>query len=241
MVEVIGHRGASTEAPENTLAANDLAFQQKADGVEVDVRLTKDNQLVCMHDKSAFRTAGKKNLIKESTLNQLKSLDVGKWKGEKWSGEAIPSLHEVLSEMPLDKKIFIEVKEGIETIDPLIEDIQKNKLDPKYISIISFHQEVVKRVKQAMESLTVNFLIAFSSPKEFLDEEVLLKLLEFNLDGVGAESHSRLSRNFVELISEKNKKVHVWTVDDINQAKKYKEMGLSSITTNVPGLIKSAL
>ena len=241
MVEVIGHRGASTEAPENTLAANDLAFQQKADGIEVDVRLTKDNQLVCMHDKSAFRTAGKKNLIKESTLNQLKSLDVGKWKGEKWSGEAIPSLHEVLSEMPLDKKIFIEVKEGIETIDPLIEDIQKNKLDPKYISIMSFHQEVVKRVKQAMESLTVNFLIAFSSPKEFLDEEVLLKLLEFNLDGVGAESHSRLSRNFVELILEKNKKVHVWTVDDINQAKKYKEMGLSSITTNVPGLIKSAL
>jgi len=241
MVEVIGHRGASTEAPENTLAANDLAFQQKADGVEVDVRLTKDKQLVCMHDKSAFRTAGKRNLIKESTLNQLKSLDVGKWKGEKWSGEAIPSLHEVLSEMPLDKKIFIDVKEGIETIDPLIEDIQKNKLDPKYISIISFHQEVVKRVKQAMESLTVNFLIAFSSPKEFLDEEVLLKLLEFNLDGVGAESHSRLSRNFVELISEKNKKVHVWTVDDINQAKKYKEMGLSSITTNVPGLIKSAL
>lgn len=241
MVEVIGHRGASTEAPENTLAANDLAFQQKADGIEVDVRLTKDNHLVCMHDKSAFRTAGKKNLIKESTLNQLKSLDVGKWKGEKWSGEAIPSLHEVLSEMPLDKKIFIEVKEGIETIDPLIEDIQKNKLDPKYISIISFHQEVVKRVKQAMESLTVNFLISFSSPKEFLDEEVLLKLLELNLDGVGAESHSRLSRNFVELISEKNKKVHVWTVDDINQAKKYKEMGLSSITTNVPGLIKSAL
>jgi len=241
MVEVIGHRGASTEAPENTLAANNLAFQQKADGIEVDVRLTKDNRLVCMHDKSAFRTAGKKNLIKESTLKQLKSLDVGKWKGEKWSGEAIPSLHEVLSEMPLDKKIFIDVKEGIETIDPLIKDIQKNKLDPKYISIISFHQEVVKRVKQAMESLTVNFLIAFSSPKEFLDEEVLLKLLEFNLDGVGAENHSRLSRNFVELISERNKKVHVWTVDDINQAKKYKEMGLSSITTNVPGLIKSAL
>ena len=241
MVEVIGHRGASTEAPENTLAANDLAFQQKADGIEVDVRLTKDKQLVCMHDKSAFRTAGKRNLIKESTLKQLKSLDVGKWKGKKWSGEAIPSLQEVLSQIPLNKKIFIEVKEGIETIDPLIEDIQKNKLDPKYISIISFHQEVVKRVKQAMESLTVNFLIAFSSPKEFLDEEVLLKLLEFNLDGVGAESHSRLSRNFVELISEKNKKVHVWTVDDINQAKKYKEMGLSSITTNVPGLIKSAL
>ena len=241
MVEVIGHRGASTEAPENTLAANNLAFQQKADGVEVDVRLTKDKQLVCMHDKSAFRTAGKRNLIKESTLKQLKSLDVGKWKGKKWSGEAIPSLQEVLSQMPLNKKIFIEVKEGIETIDPLIEDIQKSNLDPKYISVISFHQEVVKRVKLAMESLTVNLLIAFSGPKEFLTEEVLLKLLEFNLDGVGAENHLRLSRNFVDLILEKNKKVHVWIVDDIQQAKKYKEMGLSSITTNLPGLIKSAL
>jgi len=61
------------------------------------------------------------------------------------------------------------------------------------------------------------------------------------LDGVGAENHSRLSLNFVDLILEKNKKVHVWTVDDIQLAKKYKEMGLSSITTNVPGLIKSAL
>ena len=135
MVEVIGHRGASTEAPENTLAANNLAFQQKADGVEVDVRLTKDNRLVCMHDKNAFRTAGQKNLIKESTLNQLKSLDVGKWKGEKWSGEAIPSLQDVLSEIPLNKKIFIDVKEDIETIDPLIEDIQKSNLVPEYISV----------------------------------------------------------------------------------------------------------
>ena len=92
-----------------------------------------------------------------------------------------------------------------------------------------------------MESLTVNLLIAFSGPKEFSDKAVLLKLLEFNLDGVGAENHSRLSHNFVDLILEKNKKVHVWTVDDIQLAKKYKEMGLSSITTNVPGLIKSAL
>jgi|TARA_B100000315_G_scaffold256663_1_gene303141 glycerophosphoryl diester phosphodiesterase len=241
MVEVIGHRGASKEAPENTLAATHLAFQQKADGVEVDVRLTKDNQLVCIHDKSAFRTAGKKNLIKENTLKQLQSLDVGKWRGEKWRGEAIPSLQEVLSEIPLNKKIFIEVKEGIETIDPLIEDIQKSKLDTNCISVISFHQEVVKKVKQTMESLTVNLLIAFSGPKEFPDEEVLLKLLEFNLDGVGAENHSRLSRNFADLILKKNKKVHVWTVDNIRQAKNYKEMGLSSITTNVPGLIKSAL
>ena len=241
MVEVIGHRGASSEAPENTLAANRLAFQRSADGIEVDVRLTKDRKLVCMHDKNTLRTTGQELVIKESTLKELKSLDVGLWKGKQWKGETIPTLEEVLEEIPEDKKIFIEIKTGTESIDPLIEDIQKSKVESNCITVISFHQEVVKQVKRSRESLNVNLLIAFSGPKEILNEEVLQRLTEFKLDGVGAENHSRLSHTFVAPILEANKKVHVWTVDDIEQAKTYKELGLSSITTNVPQLIRSAL
>ena len=241
MVEVIGHRGASSEAPENTLAANRLAFQQNADGIEVDVRLTKDHKLVCVHDKNTLRTAGQELVIKESTLKELKSLDVGLWKGKKWKGETIPTLEEVLEEIPRDKKIFIEIKIGTESINPLIEDIQKSKIDSNRITVISFSEEVVKEVKLSMESLNVNLLIAFSGPKEISNEEVLQRLTEFKLDGVGAENHSRLSHTFVAPILEANKKVHVWTVDDIEQAKTYKELGLSSITTNVPQLIRSAL
>jgi len=241
MVEVIGHRGASTEAPENTLVANRLAFKQGADGVEVDVRLTKDNKLVCMHDKSALRTSGEEKLIKENTLEQLKALDVGVWKGEKWKEEKIPALQEVLQEIPNEKKIFIEAKEGVELIDPLFEDILNSKLDHSHITVISFNPEVVEQVKRAMETLTVNLLIAFSSSKDISCEEVLFKLKEFNLDGVGAENHKKLSSSFVKPILEGNKKVHVWTVDNIVEAKFYKEIGLSSITTNTPGIIKSAL
>ena len=241
MVEVIGHRGASSEAPENTLAANRLAFQQNADGIEVDVRLTKDRKLVCMHDKNTLRTAGQGLVIKESNLKELKSLDVGLWKGMQWKGETIPTLKEVLEEIPEDKKIFIEIKTGTESIEPLIEDIQKSKVGSNCITVISFHQEVVKQVKRSMESLNVNLLIAFSGPKEISNEEVLQRLTEFKLDGVGAENHSRLSHTFVAPILEANKKVHVWTVDDIEEAKTYKELGLSSITTNVPQLIRSAL
>ena len=241
MVEVIGHRGASSEAPENTLAANRLAFQRSADGIEVDVRLTKDRKLVCMHDKNTLRTTGQELVIKESTLKELKSLDVGLWKGKQWKGETIPTLEEVLEEIPEDKKIFIEIRTGTESIDPLIEDIQKSKVESNCITVISFHQEVVKQVKRSRESLNVNLLIAFSGPKEILNEEVLQRLTEFKLDGVGAENHSRLSHTFVAPILEANKKVHVWTVDDIEQAKTYKELGLSSITTNVPQLIRSAL
>ena len=241
MVEVIGHRGASSEAPENTLAANRLAFQQNADGIEIDVRLTKDHKLVCMHDKSTRRTADQELVIKESTLKKLKSLDIGLWKGMKWKGETIPTLEEVLEEIPENKSIFIEIKTGTESIDPLIEDIQKSKIDSNCITVISFHQEVVKEVKQSMDSLNVNLLIAFSGPEEGSNEEVLQKLTEFKLDGVGAENHSRLSHAFVAPILEANKKVHVWTVDNIEQAKIYKELGLSSITTNLPQLIRSAL
>jgi len=241
MVEVIGHRGASSEAPENTLAANRLAFQQNADGIEVDVRLTKDHKLVCMHDKNTLRTAGQELVIRESTLKKLKSLDVGLWKGKKWKGETIPTLEEVLEEIPRDKKIFIEIKTGTESIDPLIKDIQKSKIDSNCITVISFHQQVVKEIKQCMESLNVNLLVAFSGPEEVSDEEVLQKLMELKLDGVGAENHPRLSHAFVSPILEANKKVHVWTVDDLEQAKIYKELGLSSITTNVPRLIRSAL
>ena len=159
----------------------------------------------------------------------------------KWKGETIPTLEEALEEIPKDKKIFIEIKTGTESIDPLIEDIQKSKIDSNCITVISFNKEVVKEVKQSMESLNVNLLIAFSSPKEVSNEEVLQTLTEFKLDGVGAENHSRLSHAFVAPILEANKNVHVWTVDDIEQAKVYKELGLSSITTNVPQLIRSAL
>ena len=175
MVEVIGHRGASSEAPENTLAANRLAFQQNADGIEVDVRLTKDQKLVCMHDKTALRTASKELLIKESTVTELKSLDVGLWKDVKWKGETIPTLEEVLEEIPRNKNIFVEIKTGTESIDPLMEEIQKSKIDSNCITVISFNQEVVKEVKQSMESLNVNLLIAFSGPGEVKNEEVLLK------------------------------------------------------------------
>jgi len=241
MVEVIGHRGSSKEAPENTLASSRLAFSEQADGVEVDVRMTKDGQLVCIHDKNTLRTTGVEALIKEKTLAELKSMDAGQWKGEQWKGEAIPSLQEILEFIPQGKKIFIEMKEGLHTIDPLIRCIETSNLNTKQISVNSFHQEVVKKMKQEMEKITTNLLVFFESNENNSDKEVLHKLLESNLDGVGAQNHSKLSPVFVNKILEAGKKVHVWTVDNVDEAKNYKAIGLSSITTNVPGLIKSSL
>ena len=240
MVEIIGHRGSSKKAPENTIAAVRLAFLENADGVEVDVRLTKDKELVCIHDKNTQRTAGQKKFIFEAHLKSLKTFDVGLWKDKRWKGETIPTLSEVLKEIPQKKKIFIEVKEGIESIEPLIKNIQESKLEYDQITIISFHEEVVAKIKQTMHQFSANLLIHFEDGP-VTKEEIIKRLFKFNLDGVGIQNNPYITTDFVDPILKEGKKVHVWTVDDIDEAKKYKKMGLSSITTNVPGSIKSSI
>src|SRR5690554_1092376 len=94
----IAHRGASYLAPENTVAAANLAWELGADAVEVDVYLASDNQVVVIHDKDTKRTAGGSNnmVIRNTPSLVLRNLDVGRWKGEKYTGEKIPFLSEII-------------------------------------------------------------------------------------------------------------------------------------------------
>jgi len=103
--QIIAHRGASYLAPENTLASVKLGFEQGADAVEVDIHLSKDKRLMVNHDKDTRRTAkGRNYLIKETDSKVLRVLDVGVWKDDKYKGEKMPFLDEVLLEVPLEKK-----------------------------------------------------------------------------------------------------------------------------------------
>jgi glycerophosphoryl diester phosphodiesterase len=98
-VEIIGHRGASFDAPENTMAAFRLGYEQGADGVELDIHLTKDNRMVVMHDYDTARVGGSTNKIAQSTLAELREYEIGHW--GKWTNanfhEKIPLLSEVLA------------------------------------------------------------------------------------------------------------------------------------------------
>jgi glycerophosphoryl diester phosphodiesterase len=97
---VLGHRGASADAPENTLAAFRLALEQGADGVELDVWRCASGEVVVIHDEDARRVAGAPLRIREATLPELRALDVGAWKGARFQGERIPLLAEVLEALP---------------------------------------------------------------------------------------------------------------------------------------------
>ena len=105
-VEIIAHRGSAHLAPENTLGAFQLGWQETTI-CELDVRLTADGRLVVIHDDTTKRTTGADLKVAERTLSELQRLDAGFGKGEKWSGEKLPSLEDVIAAMPADKRSFL--------------------------------------------------------------------------------------------------------------------------------------
>src|SRR6266536_3117553 len=109
-IEIIAHRGASRDAPENTLAAVNLAWRQGADAAEVDVQFSRDGKLVVIHDPNTRRTAKRNKKVSDQTLAELRLLDVGRWKGDQWRGERIPTLEEVLETVPNGKRRVVELK-----------------------------------------------------------------------------------------------------------------------------------
>ena len=109
-VDVIAHRGASAYAPENTLAAFSLAHALEADWFELDCTLTKDNEVLVIHDDSTDRTTGIKGKVRDMTLAELKALDAGSWKDARFAGESLPTLDESLDFAKDKIGVYIEIK-----------------------------------------------------------------------------------------------------------------------------------
>lgn len=112
---IVAHRGASFEAPENTLAAFKRAWALGVEAVELDVRLTKDGEVVVIHDPTTARTAGVDRAVADQTLAELQALDAGGWKHLKYRGERIPTLAQALATIPPGRTMFVEIKTGRET------------------------------------------------------------------------------------------------------------------------------
>ena len=91
-VDIVAHRGASHDAPENTVASARLAWKQGADAVETDIHLTRDGKVIVSHDKTTRRTTGRDGVIQEMTLAELRALDAGSWKSKEFAGEKLPLL-----------------------------------------------------------------------------------------------------------------------------------------------------
>ncbi len=243
---IIGHRGASKDAPENTLESFQLAWEQGADGIEADFRLTSDNQIICMHDKTTARTSGVDLDIADSTLDRLRGLDVGSWKGAGWNGARIPTLPEVLAAVPEGTWFFIEIKSGTEIIVPLEKALRASGISPERIRLLSFNAALIAELKKRMPGWRACWLCDFRhslrqnvwSPSH---EELLETLRDSAADGLAGANRKFLDLKLTKQVKELDLEIHVWTVDRLADARRFGDLGVDSIMTNRPGWLRRKL
>ena len=244
-MDIIAHRGASFEAPENTLGAFQLAWAEEADGIECDVRLTKDNHVVCVHDPDLKRITGHNLYVDQLNLADIIELDAGLWKGDAWSGEPIPTLAEVLRTVPERKKVFIEVKSGSETVSALFKTIDAAPLFPNQISIISFNAEVIADCRDLRPEFTANLVTDFRQDFDQVwhpsKEELLHSMEKLDASGLNCKASMHLDEAFANELKERGFPLNLWTIDDMETAKYFYNLGAASITTNHPGRLRQEL
>lgn len=244
---IVAHRGASADAPENTLAAFELAWLRGADAVEGDFYLSRDGHLVCIHDRSTKRTAGVDLPVAETPLRRLRELDVGAWKGARYRGERIPTIDEVLAAIPRGKRIFIEVKCGPEAVPALRRAIDGSGLLPWQTVIISFDASVVARSRESMPGIAAHWITGFRQDKETgawtpSHDEILSTLERVKASGLDAQAQPEmLDARLVRRLRSRGLEVHCWTVNAPALAAHVQRLGVDSITTDRPGLLRSTL
>jgi glycerophosphoryl diester phosphodiesterase len=244
---IIAHRGASHDAPENTLAAFKLAIEQGADGIEADFHLSKDGHVVCLHDADTQRVAGKKLLAKEAPFEELRLLDVGSWKGPQWKGERMPTLEEVLAAVPDGKRIYIELKSSSEVVGPMAKILAASKLSPEQVVIISFHADAIAESKKQLPHFKALWICSMKKKKDGTPpptaEQVAATLARIGADGLDAEGVPEyFNAGFIERLRQLGcREFHVWTIDDPKVADFYAKLGAASITTNRPGWLRKEM
>ncbi|HOK65742.1 MAG TPA: glycerophosphodiester phosphodiesterase [Anaerohalosphaeraceae bacterium] len=240
--EVIAHRGASYEAPENTLAAVRLAWEQGVDAVEVDVHLTADHQLAVIHDANTKRTAGADWRVSEQTLAELRTLDVGRWKGEQFAGQRIPTLEEVLELVPDGKKQLIEIKCKGEILPYLKKAVEKSGKRGQIV-IICFDPDVLVQSKQRMPDIPVYWLVGTEKDKETgkpipHSPNLIDFIREKGIDGLSV-NYEGVDEAFARAVRKAGYDFYVWTVDDCRTAERMIRLGARGITTNHPARLKN--
>ena len=235
-VQVIAHRGASAEAPENTLAAFHLAWDIGADAIECDVHLSKDDQLVVIHDDDTLGTTGKPGLVRAQTLEELRELDAGWKKGDAFRGERIPLLAEVLATLPVDGRIFIEIKCGMESIEPLVGELEKVALTPKQTLLMSFNHELMSALRLRLPDYPVGWLFdapgRSQTPQDI--EEVLRLVTGAGVNFLGLSSEWPLEATMIERIHAAGLQAYLWTVDSTTRARELISAGVDGLITNRP-------
>ena len=245
---IVAHRGASADAPENTIASFRLGFDQGADAVEGDFQLTADGHIVAMHDRTLSRTTGDPRATGTVTLSDLESLSAGNWgpwEGGAHAGEGIPTLPAVLEMIPEDRGLLIEIKDSDRIVPILVRELERSEIRRDRVTVISFDRDVVAALKHSAPGWKTLWLTSFSRKNGTWGptvEQVIKVAKAIGADGVGVMAAPEVvDRDFVNRVKSVGLEIHVWTVNEAELAREMKAIGVDSITTDRPLLIRTVI
>ncbi|MFW2436179.1 glycerophosphodiester phosphodiesterase [Staphylococcus cohnii] len=243
----IAHRGASGYAPEHTFYAYDKAHKEfNADYIELDLQMTKDGNLIAMHDEDVERTTGHKGRVEDYTTKELKQMDVGSWFNKKYpkyakkeyKGAKIPTLEEILDRYGDNANYYIETKSpdvypGME--EKLLHSLEKHnllsdqKLNKGQVVIQSFSQESLLKVANMNNQIPLVQLVDENKLSTFTSED--LKFISSYAIGVGPD-YSDLDEQMVQKLHNYNLKVHPYTVNTEKDMQQMLNIGVDGVFSN---------
>lgn len=243
---IIAHRGDSAHAPENTLAAIKMALDAGAEGVEFDVRLSKDGVPVVIHDETLKRTGGIDKHISELTFAELGKLDVGSWFNKKFptkaneslSEECVPSLQNVLDILSsFEGRIYVEMKctpADIVALPKAVCAVLKGQKERGRFVVKSFNLGSLPVVRSLLPDVNIAALFDVSI-ETLLRRKSSIPFLAFEFCANEVSLHHSLATpKLCRILSEVGMPITVWTVDKKSWLEKARKFGVSAIITNDP-------
>ncbi|KAB3530060.1 glycerophosphodiester phosphodiesterase [Alkaliphilus serpentinus] len=229
--KIIAHRGASGYAPENTMKAFEIALDLKAHGIELDLHMSSDGQLIVCHDERVDRTTNGSGFIRDLTLKEIKALDAGSWFGSKFKNQRVPTLQEVLDLLRnRDLLLNIELKSGpifypnIEReVIKVIEDY--GLMENTIISSFNHYSLLeVKRIYNRVKTAPL-YMAGIVSPWKYA--------MDIGADGIHPYFYN-VTPELVKLSAEKGLFVNTFTVNEPQYLKYAIDCGISGVITNYP-------
>ena len=236
---VLGHRGASAEAPENTLAAFRLAMDQGADGFELDVWRCGSGEAVVIHDEDTARTGQSPASVVRTPLRLLRELDVGRWRGEPFRGERIPTLPEVLDAFP-SAVVNVEMKSGLVPDLGLAREVartlRQHQAEPRVV-VSSFHAGLLAAFRALAPDVAAGVLVEPGAIQQAGAAAAIRALRPASIH----PARQLVTSERMASWRRAGLRVLVWTVDDPAEVERLASMGVDAVVSNAPGVARDAV
>jgi len=233
---VIAHRGASTAAPENTIAAFERAITDGADAIELEVHLSRDDHPVIIHDDTLERTTNGSGPVRGHTMRELKRLDAGAWRGPAFAGQRLQTLQEVLERFRGRTRFWIELKGG-SNLYPDIEERIVGLLEVYDVIdgalVQSFDHAALARLRDFSRELRLGVLLARAPLDVARDVPPAANAVCPSVEILGAPEREAIRRS--------GRQCHVWTVNEPALMDRLVDWSVDGIITDQPELLRARL